>query len=176
MASIRLDLPANAGETLVPSAIEEPPMTCRAIMTPEPMTLRETDSIRLAADRLLANRFILLPAVSDTGHYVGAFGVFELVALLLPKIATVDELVADLSFMADDLTGLRERYALLADGPVGPHVRTDLPVVRADTPIPEALLLFHRNRFTLPVVEAGGRLLGIVSYWDALAAVIKGVA
>ena len=151
-------------------------MTCRAIMTPEPMTLRETDPIRLAADRLLANRFILLPVVSDAEHYVGAFGVFELVALLLPKIATVDEVLANLSFLADDVAGLRERYAVLADGPVGPHVRTDLPLARPETPIAEALLRFHRNRFTLPVVEADGRLVGIVSYWDALAAVIKGVA
>ncbi len=149
-------------------------MTCRAIMTPEPMTLRESDTIGTAADRLIANRFILLPVVSDTDRYVGAFGVFELVALLLPKIATVDEVLANLSFLADDVAGLRERYALLAGGPIGPHVRTDLRLARPETSIVEALLLFHRNRFTLPVVEADGRLVGIVSYWDAVSAVIKG--
>ena len=52
------------------------------------------------------------------------------------------------------------------------HLRTDLPVLRPDTPIVEALLLFYRERSTLPVVEAAsGRLLGVLSYWDALSAI-----
>jgi hypothetical protein len=36
----------------------------------------------------------------------------------------------------------------------------------------EALLHFYRHRSTLPVVDkTTGRLLGVLSYWDALAAV-----
>jgi CBS domain-containing protein len=50
--------------------------------------------------------------------------------------------------------------------------RPDLPVLRPDTPVVESLLLLYRNRSALPVVdEATGRLAGVLSYWDALAAI-----
>jgi CBS domain-containing protein len=45
-------------------------------------------------------------------------------------------------------------------------------VLRPDLSPVEALLLFYRNRSTLPVVEEGsGKLVGVLSYWDALAAI-----
>ncbi len=150
-------------------------MTCRAIMTPHPQTLRAEDTVGEAARRLLAGRFHMLPVVDAEGRYVGSFGVFGLIGLLLPRAATLNALVPDLGFMADDHAALQRRLGELAQEPVGRHMRTDLPVLRPETSIVEALLLFYRKRFTLPVVdEATGRLLGIVSPWDALAAIAKG--
>jgi len=134
--------------------------------------LRGGDTVGMAAARLMANRYIILPVVDADGRYIGLFGVFELLGLLLPKVATLNTLVPDLGFMADDLPGLQARLGGLRDRAIGPLARRDLPVLRPDTPIIQALLLLYRNRITLPVVEeASGRLVGVLSYWDALAAV-----
>ena len=148
-------------------------MACRSIMTPDPLTLTADDTVGSAAEQLLSHRYIILPVVAAGSRYVGLFGVFELLGLLLPKAATLDELVPDLAFLPDDLGALRSRLGELAHEPVRPHVRTDLPVLRPETPIVEALLLFYRQRSTLPVVEEDdGRLVGVLSYWDAVAALV----
>ena len=146
-------------------------MTCRSFMTADPLTLTADDTIGRAAERLLAHRYIILPVVARDARYLGLFGVFELVGLLLPKAATLNELVPDLGFLPDDVAGLRSRLGELAQQPVGRFARTDLPMLRPDTSIVEALLLFYRHRSTLPVVEERSeRLIGVLSYWDALAA------
>jgi CBS domain-containing protein len=150
-------------------------MTCQAIMTARPLTLREGDTVGAAARQLIEQRHIILPVVDDRGRYLGLFGVFDLVKALLPRVATLDDLVPDLSFLAEDMAGLHDRFAELGAKPVGAFARKDMPVLRPDMPVVEALLLFYRNRSTLPVVEeATGRLLGVVSYWDALSAIAGG--
>lgn len=150
-------------------------MTCSAIMTRNPVTLRGTDTVAQAAATLMEKQWIILPVVDDTGRYLGLFGAFELLRSLLPRAATIDHLLPDLGFMADSLPALQERFAELRDEPVAAHLRTDLPVLRPDTPVVEALLRQFRERSTLPVVEeASGKLLGVLSYWDSLAAITGG--
>jgi len=90
----------------------------------------------------------------------------------LPKAATLDDLVPNLSFLGDDLPALQQRMKDIGSQPVGPLARPDLPLLRPDMSPVEALLLFYRHRSTLPVVdEASGKLVGVMSYWDALAAI-----
>lgn len=143
-------------------------------MTIDPVTLRSDDRVALAAERLMTNRFINLPVVDAQGRYQGLFGVFELLRLLLPRGATVGDLLPDLRFMADDVGALQAHFGEMAAEPVGNHLRTDLPVLDPETPIIEALLQFYRNRTTLPVVDRQSRkLLGVLSYWDVLAAIAR---
>lgn len=147
-------------------------MTCSAIMTANPVTLRGDDTVAQAAETLMARRFIILPVVDGGGRYLGLFGAFELVSLLLPRAATLGHLIPDLGFMADNLPALQEKFREIKDEPIKSHLRSDLPVLRPDTTVVEALLLFVRERSTLPVVDpASGRLLGVLSYWDALASI-----
>lgn len=147
-------------------------MTVRSIMTAAPPTLRADDTVGAAVDLLLGKRQILIPVIDADRRYLGEFDVWDLLGLLLPKAATLDGLVPDLGFIADDLPGLREKFAALRGQPVGPLARTNLPHLDPDMPVTEALLLFYRHRSALPVVDkADGRLLGVLSYWDALAAV-----
>lgn len=163
-------------ESLAHSGKQDPhlPMSCRAIMTVDPVTLRTDDHVELAAERLMAQRFIILPVVDAEGRYEGLFGVFELLRLLLPRGATVNHLLPDLRFMTDDLGALQSHFGEMAGEPIGRHLRTDLPVLGPETPVIEALLQFYRNRTTLPVVEPTSRkLLGVLSYWDALAAIAR---
>jgi CBS domain-containing protein len=147
-------------------------MTVRSFMTADPLTLRADDSVGWAAEIMLANRYLILPVVDGSGRYTGVFDLWDLLALLLPKAATLDKLVPDLGFIADDLPAMQRRLREAGGQKVGPLARPDLPVLRPDTPVVESLLLLYRNRSALPVVdEATGRLAGVLSYWDALAAI-----
>lgn len=147
-------------------------MTVRSIMTCNPETLQAHDTVGAAADLLLGRRHTLLPVVDADRQYLGEFDVWDLLGLLLPKAATLGGLVPDLGFIADDVPGLKEKFATLRGQPVGPLARTNLPHLDPDMPVTEALLLFYRHRSTLPVVDkSSGRLLGVLSYWDALTAV-----
>lgn len=147
-------------------------MTVSTIMNAKPATLRADDSVSKAADILQEKRYLILPVVDGEGRYAGVFDVWDLLGLLLPKAATLDDLVPNLSFLGDDLPALQQRMKDIGSQPVGPLARPDLPLLRPDMSPVEALLLFYRHRSTLPVVdEASGKLVGVMSYWDALAAI-----
>jgi CBS domain-containing protein len=147
-------------------------MAVQSIMTTELVTLRADETIGTAVERMLANRFILLPVIDADRCYLGEIDVWDLLRLLLPKAATLGDLVPDLRFIADDLPGLQAKYAAFRDTAVGPLARTNLPHLDPEMTVIEALLHFYRHRSTLPVVDkTTGRLLGVLSYWDALAAV-----
>ncbi|MGH6933457.1 MAG: CBS domain-containing protein, partial [Dongiaceae bacterium] len=136
-------------------------MAVRAIMTPDPVTLRADDSIGHAADLMLSRRFVNLPIVEHDRRYRAMFGVFELVGLLLPPGSTIDHLVPDLDFIAESMPDLVAKLDEIKGNPVGAHGRADLPRLKPDTPILAALLLFHRHRSSLPVVEPdSGQLVG----------------
>ncbi len=146
-------------------------MTVQSIMTREPLTLRGDDTVARAAELMLGHRYLILPVVDAGGRYVGVFDVWDLLQLLLPKAATLDDLVPNLGFLADDLPGLQAKFQEMGGQPVGPLARPDLPVLEPDMTVVESLLLFFRNRSTLPVVDADNRVVGVLSYWDALAAI-----
>ena len=147
-------------------------MTCASIMTAEPVTLRDGDTVAKATQILLDNRFIILPVVDDGGRYKGQFGVFELLRILLPRAATIEGEEFNLAFITDTIDDMRDELAAQAGTSIRDHVRTDLPVLGPGTPIIQTVLQIYRSRSPLPVVEEKtGRLVGVVSYWDAIAAV-----
>jgi CBS domain-containing protein len=147
-------------------------MTVRAIMTPQPLTLRSNDTVAQAAELMLGHRYLILPVVEADGRCAGMFDMWDLLALLLPKVATLDdELVPDLGFLGDDLPSLQAKLTEVGNQPVGPLARPDLPLLKPDMPVVEALLLLFRNRTTLPVVDEKDCVIGVLSYWDALAAI-----
>jgi CBS domain-containing protein len=147
-------------------------MTVRSIMTPNPLTLRSDDTVARAAELMLAHRYLILPVVDAGGRCAGMFDMWDLLTLLLPKVATLDaELVPDLGFLGDDLPGLQAKLKEVGGQPVGPLARPDLPLLKPDTPVVEALLLSYRNRTTLPVVDQNNCVIGVLSYWDVLAAI-----
>ena len=146
-------------------------MTVQSIMTAKPLTLRSDDTVARAAELMLAHRYLILPVVEAGGRCAGAFDMWDLLALLLPKAATLDHLVPDLGFLGDDLPNLQAKLKEIGGQPVGPLARPDLPLLKPDTPVVEALLLLYRNRTTLPVVDENKCVIGVLSYWDALSAI-----
>jgi CBS-domain-containing membrane protein len=146
-------------------------MSCATIMTADPLTAREEDSVADAAAALIAHRYINLPVVDGEGRFKGMFGIYDLLALLVPRVALAGDLVANLRFIPDDPAELRRLFAGASHKTVGEACDRQAVTLHPDTPEVEAIRLFCRRHNTLAVVEREtGKLAGIVSYWDAIRA------
>ena len=148
-------------------------MRCADIMRANPLTLRDTDSIAQAAETLLAQRELGIPVVDDANCYVGMFGAEALDGLVVPRIALAGNLATNLRFIGDDTHELTRRFHGLKSHPVRQAADTSAVVLVPDTPQIEAFRIFCRNRTPLAVVDPGSRrLLGVVSYWDVIGAIL----
>jgi CBS domain-containing protein len=79
-------------------------MTVRSIMSTDPLTLHADDTVGKAVELLLGKRYIMIAVVDADRCYRGEFDIWDLLRLLLPRAATLDDdLVPDLRFIADDL-------------------------------------------------------------------------
>src|SRR5437763_751580 len=149
----------------------EPPMSCAEIMTREPVTIREQESVGDAAEKLVSNHVTNLPVVDAQNRYVAMFGLYDLLSLLVPRVALAGDLMSNLRFIADDPEELRRRYREVKSRPVSEVANRNAPTLDPDSPEVEAIRLFCRNHITLPVVDRDSRrVLGILSCWDAIRA------
>ena len=143
-------------------------MSCADIMTRNPHCVREDDTIGDAARAIIACNYINLPVVDAEGRLVGLFGVYDLLALLVPRVAVIGNLLPNLRFLGDDESELHRKYESLKNNPVRRAVNREAARVYTDTPLIEAIRLFCRNHMTIPVIERDtDRLVGMISYWDA---------
>jgi len=143
-------------------------MTARTVMLPEPVTIPDTANLAQALDVLFRHRIKAVPVIDATRRYRGLFGMHGLVRHLLPRAATLDDgaSLTDLTFVHDTLETVKERLNGALNDPVLRFVDRDLQPMSPDESLLETLLLLHRHRHTLPVVDpASGRLLGVVTYW-----------
>jgi CBS domain-containing protein len=154
--------------------------TCQSIMTQQPAALQRTDPVTKAVKLFLDHRMLGIPVIEADGRYAGMFVRSTLIALLLPRVLSHEELtpeighLIDVGFVTETLEDARERFASVANDPVERHMRTDTPVLRPDTPVTTALFLLYRTRNFLPVVEeTTEQLVGVVSTWDVLAKVSR---
>lgn len=149
-------------------------MTVKTFMTSPPLSLRPDDTVGLAAQQLIENRFVNLPVADEKGHYLGLFGVFDLLALVLPKAALEQQADLDLGFLKDDVHAVEERLEAARFLRIGDYLNDKAPVLHPESGTLEAILALHRARNTLAVVsKKDRRLLGMVSYWDALRALMS---
>ena len=149
-------------------------MRCDAIMTANPPSLRDTDSIAAAAAQLIEGRHLGLPVVDKDGRYIGMFGADDLLGLVVPRVAIAGgNVVPNLRFVGDNPTTLAERFREIAQQSVATVADRNAIALAPDTPQIEAFRIFCRSRASLPVVEPESRkLVGLVSYFDVMGAVI----
>ena len=138
-------------------------------MIRNPPTLAADTMVGAAMALLTSQRLFALPVADATGTYRGLFGVYDVIGLLLPS-GTAGGLVPDLGFMADDPGEIRDRLAEHAGRPIGPLLHDELPTLRPESPIVEAFFLLHKHRHPLAVVDPDRRLVGLMTHWEALAA------
>lgn len=142
--------------------------TAASIMDPSPTTVRPNDPIGTAVRHIMEHRYRNLPVIDDEGRYLGIFGVNCLLRLLLPKAAVMKGGLEGVSFVRGTLADLHERLRELENQPVSVCMSEDVASVPPDEPLVETLLLLYRTKTSIPVVSPDtGRLLGMISYWDA---------
>jgi len=143
-------------------------MSATTIMDPNPTVVKSTDMIKTAIGYIMEHRYRNLPVVDDDGHYLGSFGVSCLLKNVLPKAALMKHGLDSLPFVQETLADLHNRVRELENEPVAMCMTTDAETVSPDTPLVESLLILYQNRDSLPVVDTdSGKLLGVISYWDA---------
>lgn len=136
--------------------------------------VREDDTIGRAATEIVEHRCISLPVIDAQGRFVGLFGIFDLLALLVPRVAVIGNLLPNLQFLSDDDEQMRQKFATLRDSPVKRAINREAARVYPDTPLIEAIRLLCRNHLTIPVVEHDSeRLIGVISYWDAARHIVE---
>jgi CBS domain-containing protein len=139
--------------------------------------LAPSDTVADATARMLADHVTDLPVVDGDGRLVGMFLLDRLLGLLLPKAALLGYGVEDLTFVAETLDQLRERMRDIDARPVLEFTVKPEHVVHPETTPLELVLLLYRGARSVPVVEAGGgRLVGMTSARDVLAALQGGGA
>jgi len=143
-------------------------MSCEKIMIRNPKSVREDDTIGMAAREIVENHCISLPVVDADGRFVGLFGIFDLLALLVPRVAVIGNILPNLQFLSDDDEVMRQKFVELRNSPLKRAVNREAARVHPNTPLIEAIRLLCRNHLTIPVVdEQTERLVGVISYWDA---------
>jgi CBS domain-containing protein len=142
-------------------------------MTRAPVTLREDERVADAAAKLLSQHHPNLPVVDAEGRYVGMFGVDDLLGLVVPRIALAGNLLSNLRFISDDPDDLRRKFLALKDRRVAEFADRNCATLDPEAPEVEAIRLFCRSHGALAVVEKQSRkVLGMISHWDALRALV----
>lgn len=146
--------------------------SCRSIMSNPPAVLKPTDTLRFALQAMVDHRVPTLPVVDGSGRYLGMLPRSRLIQLVMPRVLQQEDVQHPLSrlqagFIREPLDSLQQRFAAVADEPVGRHVDAEVPLLSPNSPLMTAMLHLHRQRNVLPVIE-NGRLIGIVSVYDAL--------
>jgi CBS domain-containing protein len=148
-------------------------MTVQSFMTSPALSLRPDDTVGAAAQQLIENKFVNLPVADKKGHYLGLFGVFDLLSLVLPKAALINEAL-DLGFLKDDISAVQVQLEEARFLRIGDHLNATAPVLYPESGTLEAILELYRARNTLAVIDKSSRrLIGMVSYWDALRALMS---
>jgi len=149
-------------------------MKAKLIMNPQPMTLRPTDTVAIAADRILKHHLRHLPVVDDQGRYLGTFSVYSLLKLTLPKAVLDKHGLDNVSFVTESVADLAQRLGGRREESVKNWLNIH-EVAHPDTPAMKVMLMMLHGRTTsVPVVnKTDQRLEGIISFWDVLEKLIE---
>jgi CBS-domain-containing membrane protein len=147
-----------------------PHMTAARIYKTEFPMLEDTETVAEATRRMLANNVSDLPVVDASGAFIGMFKLERLFKELLPSAATMGLGMSDLTFVSSSIDQLRERMRGIEGCVVRDFVVEPEHVLHAETTPLEAVLLLYKGANAIPVVAADGKLAGMVSARDVLAA------
>ena len=150
-------------------------MSLAPLYTTDFVALRNTDTVGEATTQMLRHRVTDLPVVSADGKLMGMFKLERMLAFLLPKAALIGYGMPDLGFVSHDLEDLRQHMRDIEHHPVLRYVVAPQHTADPKTSPLEIVLLLYRGVNNIPVVDRGsGKLLGMISARDLLAALHEG--
>jgi CBS domain-containing protein len=125
-------------------------LTVGDLMTPEVVVLDETTTLQEAIRTMVSKEIRHLPVVKDQ----------KPIAVLSDR---------DVRMKVSDLVDPKERRRYMENTPVMAHASKPVTTATADMPVRDAAQIFVESRIgCLPVVDAQGRLIGIVTQTDLL--------
>ncbi len=129
-------------------------MELEPIMLPNPRTIGADETVPAAVRMMKEQGMRNLPVVDGEGKFLGVFSTVHLVGLLLPKAATIEGGLSDLTFVHDSLDVVRQRWMEIQDHRVGEFIETEnIPVATANTSLIEVMLLIFQNRTRITIVD-----------------------
>jgi len=134
-------------------------------INPQIKPLRDTDTIGDAVREALTGSVRDLPVVDGARRFVGMLRIEDMLSKLLPAGALIG-IGMDLGFVHLDLASLQEKLRAVEAHPVRDLVVRAEHLLRPDTSALEAILLLQRGARSLPVVDAGGMLVGVIGPRD----------
>jgi CBS-domain-containing membrane protein len=132
--------------------------------------LRESDDLAHAADRIAAAAGGL-PVVDGTGRLVGYLGERDLLEALFPPYL---QQFRNTEFLTRDFPSLLRRAREAAKTTVADHMSRDPVAVDVDDSESHAAELFlHHGLWSLPVIDAEGRVAGVVRLADMIQSLLR---
>lgn len=139
-------------------------MTLRALaFGPSPLSLAADTPVREVLRRMLEQRINHVALRGTDGRFAGLVSVQSLLNSIIPASARMEHGLADLAFVGDALPMLLTHFGEVAQQPASSLVNESAAVLRADTPLMETALMLSRSQGPLPVVDADGFLVGVLS-------------
>lgn len=152
-------------------------MPVREVMTVDVVTFAPTDIVQIAMQQLVDRGVDAGPVVDDSGAVVGMLSTGDLIVeearVHFPSV--VNFLGVNVTWPFDHKE-LDDTMAKALGATVG-EVMTAKPfTVTVDASVEEAATVMHdQNVSRLPVLDADGRLAGIVARGDIVKAIVQGV-
>ena len=144
-------------------------MSLASLYTTDFVALKDTDSVGEAAAHMLQHQVTDLPIVDASGRLMGLFKLDRVFASLLPKAALLGYGIQDLGFVGQTFDTLREHMREIDHEPVTAFAVKPQTISPEGSPL-EVVLLLYRGANSVPVVQKDGKLVGMVSARDILAA------
>lgn len=151
-------------------------MTARLLMDPNPIRIHPSDTIGVAARKIMRRRYRSLPVVDDDRVFLGVVKVNRMLGIILPENAVLlsigDAAKAHLGLTLDDL---RENLDRMMNDPITACIEKEVVTVAPETSLIETLLTMYHHERNLPVVDReSGKLEGMISYYDIGDMILQG--
>lgn len=148
-------------------------MDARQIMTDEVVAVNMTATVEEAARLLVGHQIMAVPVVDDANRVVGIVNLND----LFPKLRDMrfsGQRMAHLFNSLINMADLPDYYWSARKLPVTEVMNRQLPSLSVDDTLAEvASQLLYSDYHSLPVVEADGQLVGIISRMDLIRVSMK---
>ena len=121
--------------------------------------LRANQPVKDAIGIMVQERVNHLPVCDAQGRYFGLVTVTQIMHYLLPESAAA---LPDLRFAGDSEDVLKRRLAQLEERPLSQVADRTVAPLDENCPLLEAVLLLSKHEHPLPVIDANGRVLGML--------------
>lgn len=143
-------------------------MSCEGAMITKVVSLTPDQTVEEATALLKKKVIRAAPVLDGEGRLLGMFSFRYILSNLLPVSVTMDDGLQNLDFVIGAAPGIAKRLRRLKPQTVGEVLDRKTVVLSPHVPIWEAIRLLVRYGSPLPVIDADGVFLGLVTEQSAI--------